>query len=82
MTDLGGLRHDARAEIENSHYSDVETLQYYRWTAQAPHLEQLTITLVDASSYDEHDHAHPLYTITSPGGETITEFTCRIDGRA
>lgn len=82
VTDLGGLRHDVRADIEASHYSDTEPLQYYRWTGQAPHLEPLTITLVDASSYDEDDYAHPRYTVTTPDGEAITEITCRIDGRA
>ncbi|WP_102145707.1 hypothetical protein [Mycobacterium hubeiense] len=81
ITDLGGLRDSVRGGIEESHYSDIEALQYFRWRAEAPHLQPLTIELVDASHYDDNDYAHPRYAITAEG-EHIADVVCRIDGRA
>ncbi|GAT07673.1 hypothetical protein H7I77_10015 [Mycolicibacterium novocastrense] len=82
LTDLGGLRHSVRRWIENSHYSDVEALKYFRWSAAAPHLQALTIALTHPSEYDEHDYAHPRYAVLTDAGEHIAEVICRIDGRA
>lgn len=82
MTDLGGLRAAIRSAIQYAAYDNEPAPLIFRWSAEPNHLEPLTYQLAQGSQYNEHGFAYPLYVIRSAAGESIIEFTVRIDGNA